>query len=197
MELLHRKERIILTTIEVIDEYGIQGFSTREIARRQGVSESTIFKHFSSKNELILAVLNHYSQYDHDIIQSTELKKIKGVEAITYLVGAYATYYENYPAITAITQVYDTLNINPELAGKIKEIFTTRIDAIEKLVCEAQEEGTISSDIDAEKLAITIISSFRTICLKWRMEGYSFSLKEYILSTLKMLLDVFTKNPEN
>ncbi|ARE89368.1 TetR/AcrR family transcriptional regulator [Clostridium formicaceticum] len=197
MELLHRKERIILSTIEVIDEYGIQGFSTREVARRQGISESTIFKHFGSKNQLILAVLDHYSQYDEDIIKSIELKKIRGVEAINYFIQAYTTYYENYPAITAITQVYDILNNNSELAGTIKKIFITRIKAMERFVREAQEEGAISFDVDAEKLAIIMVGSYRTICLKWRMERYSFSLKEQVLSTLKMILDVFIKYAAN
>ncbi|HWQ42004.1 MAG TPA: helix-turn-helix domain-containing protein [Desulfosporosinus sp.] len=53
--------------IEVIDEQGLQGLTTREVAKKQDISESTIFKHYKSKNELILAVLDYFSQYDQAI----------------------------------------------------------------------------------------------------------------------------------
>jgi AcrR family transcriptional regulator len=54
--LLHRRERIILTAIDIINELGIQGLSIREVAKREAIATSSIFSHFKSKNELILAV---------------------------------------------------------------------------------------------------------------------------------------------
>ena len=74
--ILHRKILLIITTIDIIDELGIQGLSTREIAKRQGVSEATIFRHYKNKNELLLAVLDYFSQFDEDIFQSTRIKRI-------------------------------------------------------------------------------------------------------------------------
>ncbi|SNS13821.1 transcriptional regulator, TetR family [Anaerovirgula multivorans] len=195
VSLLHRKERIILSTIEVINELGIQGLSTREIAKREGISEGTIFKHFQSKNQLLLAVLDYYSQYDSDIVKSINLKNLEPIDAILYFVDAYATYYESYPAITVISQSYDVLSYNPKLTNKIKDIFLGRIKTMETLVKEGQTLGEIHPNADAEKLASMILGSFRIICLKWRMEEYKFPLKEYILSALKMLLDEFITEP--
>ncbi|MDD4730008.1 MAG: NAD(+)--rifampin ADP-ribosyltransferase [Dysgonamonadaceae bacterium] len=57
--MLHRKERLIRTAIEIVDEIGIQGLTTKEIAKRQDVSEATLFRHFASKNELLKAVLDY------------------------------------------------------------------------------------------------------------------------------------------
>ena len=190
--LLHRKEAIILTTIEVINEFGIQGFSTREVAKRQGISEGTIFKHFKSKNKLMLAILDHYSQYDADIIESIMLKKLRPIESINYLINVYAEYYQNYPQITAITQAYDELSCDPELTSKVKEIFSNRSVFMKALIDAAQKAGEISASIESEKLSDIIWGSIMTICLKWRLSGYDFPLKEYILTTIKMILDAFT-----
>ena len=190
--LLHRKEAIILTTIEVINEFGIQGFSTREVAKRQGISEGTIFKHFKSKNKLMLAILDHYSQYDADIIESIMLKKLRPIESINYLINVYAEYYQNYPQITAITQAYDVLSCDPELTSKVKEIFSNRSVFMKALIDAAQKAGEISASIESEKLSDIIWGSIMTICLKWRLSGYDFPLKEYILTTIKMILDAFT-----
>ena len=116
------KESIILTVIDIINELGIQGLSTRELAKRQEISEGTLFRHFKTKNHIILAVLDYFSKYDADIFHSVKLKKLKPKEAITFFVDSYATYYENYPAITVMTQIYSVLSYEAELAPKITSI---------------------------------------------------------------------------
>lgn len=124
--ILHRKDSLILTTIEVLDELGIQELSTREIARRQGVSEATLFRHYKTKNDLLLAVLDYKSKYDSDIIASARIKKLSLRDSITYFITSFAEHYQNYLAVTAILQAYDVLASEPLLAGKIKNLFFTR-----------------------------------------------------------------------
>jgi AcrR family transcriptional regulator len=190
-KLLHTKESLILSMIEVLSEKGLQGLTTREVAKRQGISESTIFKHYKSKNELILAVLDYFSQYDQAIINSMGLKKFKPIEAITYFVEAYVTYYENYPEITAITLSYEELMHKVELSDLVKRIITKRINTIQSLIEDAQCQNEIPKDVDPECLTDLIIGLERVVILRWRLGNHSFSLKEHTLTALKMLLDVF------
>lgn len=192
-KLLHTKEGLILATIEVISERGLQGLTTKEVAIRQGISESTIFKHYRSKNELILAVLDHFSQFDQAIIESLKDKELKPIEAIIYFVDSYVTYYANYPEITAIIHAYEGLMREPELSDRIKSIFSNRTSNIRFLVEEAKRHRNLNSDVDIENLVDIIMGLERVIILKWRINNYNFSLKEQTLSALKMLLNVFSK----
>ena len=193
-KLLHTKESLILSMIEVISEQGLQGLTTREVAKRQGISESTIFKHYKTKNELILAVLDYFSQYDQAIIESLGLKEFKPIEAITYFIEAYVTYYENYPEITAIILSYEGLMHEVELSAVVKRIFTKRVNTIQSLIEDAQRQKEIPKDVDPESLADLIIGMERVVILRWRLENYNFSLKEHTLTALKMLLDVLKIN---
>jgi AcrR family transcriptional regulator len=189
--LLHRKESLILTTIDVMNEIGIQGLSTREIAKRQGVSEATLFRHYKTKNELLIAVIDFYSRFDTDIAKSTQLKNLSAIEAIEFWVNSYVEYYENYPAITSINQAYDVLASDKALAGKIKEIFNYRSGILRTLIDRAKQEGMLKHEIESESLADIILGHKRHICLRWRLAGYSFSLKKDTIHTLKMILDAF------
>ncbi len=190
-DYLHRKDRLLITTVEIIDELGIQGLSTREIAKRQGVSEATLFRHYKSKNELLIAVLDYFSQFDGDIFNSTKLKSLRPTEAIYYFIGATAEYYENYPAITSIMQLMDVLRYEAELSDKVNEIYENRISIIKQLIIDAQLSGEIRSDIDSENLSVMISGFCREICLKWRLEDRKFSLKQRTLSALDIFLDLF------
>jgi AcrR family transcriptional regulator len=189
--LLHRKESLILTAIEIIDELGLQGLSTREIAKRQGMSDATLFRHFKSKSELLMAVLDYYSQYDTDIIQSTRLLNLAPKEALSYYFNAYAEYYENYPAITAIREIYDGFSSDSELKEKIRTISMERTGFIQQLISDACRDGSLDPKINCENMADIISGMLREICLKWRFSAYSFSLKERVMDSLQMILDAF------
>lgn len=192
-KLLSTKEGLVLATIEVISECGLQGLTTREVAKRQGISESTIFKHYRTKNELMLAVLEHFSQFDQAIIESMKDKDFRPIEAITYFVDSYVTYYENYPEITAIILAYEGLMRDPDLIDMVKSIFNNRLSNIRLLIDEAKRYGEFEVEVDSESLTDVIIGLERVIILKWRINNYNFPLKKHTLASLKMVLDVFTK----
>ncbi|WP_069998515.1 TetR/AcrR family transcriptional regulator [Cellulosilyticum sp. I15G10I2] len=187
--LLHRKISIVLATVDVINEYGINGLSTREVAKRVGISEAAIFKHFKSKSDLLYAVLDHFSHYDIDVIASIRSKKLDPIEAIVCFIDTYAAYYENYPAITALTQNNDVLRYDPNLSEKIQDILFSRTDFIAQMLKQAQCNGKIKADLDSEDIAVMIMGIAREWCLNWRLRDYSFSLRERMLASLKIVLE--------
>lgn len=192
IQVLHTKDRLILATVDIINELGIQGFSTKGVTEKIGVSSGTLFKHFKTKNDLLIAVLDYYSQYDDDIMESVELKSLAPKEAIIYYISSYAEYYENYPAITAITQSYDILSCDPILKAYIKDITVKRFDFLKQLIEEAQKKGEIRDDIESEILAVIINGTRREICLGWRLNNYNFSLKDETLLEIKLILEAFS-----
>ena len=51
------RQRLFDAATETLNRRGIQGATTREIARRAGVHEVTLFRHFKSKEQLLRAIL--------------------------------------------------------------------------------------------------------------------------------------------
>jgi AcrR family transcriptional regulator len=51
------RQRLLDAATETLNRRGIQGATTREIARRAGVHEVTLFRHFKSKEQLLRAIL--------------------------------------------------------------------------------------------------------------------------------------------
>lgn len=188
MNILHRKEQLVLTAIDIIDDIGIQNLTTREIAKRQKISEATLFRHFKNKNELLIAVLDYLIQFDTDILQTTKLKHQKPIDALIYMIISYAEYYENYPAITTILQIFDVLLYEEDLAVKVKEIQASRTSMIRQMIEEAMESGELKKDLDSNMITAIIFGFFREICFEWRVGGCAFPLKEKTRSTLMLLL---------
>lgn len=53
-------ERLLLAALELLSERGYKGATTKEIARRAGVNEVTLFRRFGSKEALLRAALSRF-----------------------------------------------------------------------------------------------------------------------------------------
>ncbi len=190
---LHRKDSLIITTIDIIDDLGIQGLSTREIAKREGISEATLFRHYKNKNDLLIAVLDYYARFDEDLSQSVMLKKLDSYSSVQYIIRTTVEYYENYPAITSLTQLFDVLRYDEHLTNKVNKILNNRLFYIKKIIDDAKVNNELSEDINTDDLVDLIFGIVLETCLKWRMNDRSFSLTEKTMSTLDLILRAYFK----
>ena len=60
MDIMNNKEKIFNVSIDLFSQSGFDGVSVRQIAREVGIKESSIYNHYSSKQEILTAILNYY-----------------------------------------------------------------------------------------------------------------------------------------
>ncbi len=185
---IHRRDSLIITTIDIIDDLGIQGLSTREIAKRENISEATLFRHYKNKNDLLIAVLDYYAKFDEDLFHSVKLMELNACEAIRFYISATIEYYENYPALTSILQLFDALRYEKDLEGKVLEILSRRFKFMMELITQAKADGLLSQDTKEEQLVDVISGILLGVSLHWRSTGRKFSLKQYTISALDIVL---------
>lgn len=73
-----RRQQICKIAMKLFSDRGFSGTTTKEIATAAGVSEATVFKHFSNKDDLYAAILD-YKACDHGLADpfSTVIDKMK------------------------------------------------------------------------------------------------------------------------
>ena len=192
--LIKRRESIIVSTIQTLNAVGLQNLSTKMIANQEGVSEGTLFRHFKTKTDIMLAVVDHFSQYDDAIIETCRCKSLSPLEAIRYFYNAYAEYYQNYPEITVVVQAYDSLMCDAELSERVSNIIYKRSNFIVETIKDAIDQKIIRINLDPTVLENILTGGSKEICLKWRMARYSFSIKEKTAEMVEMLLSGFMEN---
>jgi AcrR family transcriptional regulator len=185
---LTRKENIILSAIEIIDELGLHELSIREIARRQQVSDASLYKHFKSKQEILIAVLEYYSTFDSMIIRTIEESNKGSKEGLTSFYRLISEYYENYPSISAVMTSYQLLLHDEVTKEKVEDIYFRRNQFIRDTIEKAKIEGHINSKHNSEIIADIIQGAFMNEVLMWRMKNYKFSLQDKTFLTIELLL---------
>lgn len=185
-----RKDNIILAAIEIISEDGIHGLSTKKIAARQGISESLLYKHFNSINDVLVAVVKSFSRYDMMIINTVRKRDITYKEKIIAYIGPIVELYQNYPPLASIMLNYETLLNYRHTRQLIKGIINTRKGFVKSVIEKAQAEGEMNNNLTSQELADIINGVISDMVLRWKISGYVFNLKEDVLATIGKVLDL-------
>ncbi|MDT8900679.1 hypothetical protein [Anaeroselena agilis] len=113
------------------------------------------------------------------------------------MLEAFATNYENYPALVTISQLYGVLSFDAELGAKVREIVAGRHRFLVEIVAAGIAAGDLA-DTNPEALADALGGIFHSVCLKWQLSGHGFSLREKVLSEVGIVLSAFIpKNGED
>ena len=70
------RERILDAAYELFSQRGIQAVGVNEVTERAGVAMATLYRHFPSKDELVLAFLNLREQrWTKDIVEAGAMRR--------------------------------------------------------------------------------------------------------------------------
>ena len=187
---LKRREKVIITAIDLLNEAGINGLTMKEIAARQGITEPAVYKQFDSKNDVIIAILDEFSNFDINIRNTIAANNLGGKEGIKFLTKIYAEHYQNYPQIAAIMFSFDAFRYNVDINKKMVEIINNRYDFILSILNQAKEKGEINPTLDTQVIADNIFGSIWATTYMYMLNKGKVDLKERITKAVNNLLDI-------
>lgn len=169
-----RQEQIIDEAIRIIHEQGYSALSIRELAKSVGISEPAIYRHFDSKEAIILAILGRVEQIGKDI--QKQLKQLTDPrQKIEKFIELQLGFLEQNPEITSVIFSEDIFQPNGAVKDKIKALIQGRFQMILNMINQAKSQGLVV-DANAEDLATVILGYIRMTVLDWRSSNFAFSL---------------------
>jgi AcrR family transcriptional regulator len=115
------KERLLNATIEVLRENGYNGLSTKEVARRAGLSNGALVHHYASKAELVVAATA--AVYDESILRGQAVARSANArrDPVKGFIKDCASVYFDWPFIAAL-EVLVVARTDAELMHRIKPV---------------------------------------------------------------------------
>lgn len=149
-----RQEQIKQAVLDIIYTDGLKNLSTRMLAQRIGMSEGAIFRHFPTKQSIILSIINDVQK---DFIE--QLRKIatsneqpqKRLEKILCFTVKYLT---DNRGITLLLFSEASHNNDEALKQALMQIFNTQKKMVSKVVLDGIAEGIWDENIPVENLAM-------------------------------------------
>lgn len=148
------KRRIVEMAVLAFAEQGYDGTTTRDIARRAGVSEAAIFRHFSTKKELLLRLFRPLAQH---VVVPTGLEEVRVAaaegkslaEILTLLLRSRLAFARRHAPLVRI--MAQELPFHKELQDVLRGQLPRLIAMVEHLLAERAARGEVIS-IPPERL---------------------------------------------
>jgi AcrR family transcriptional regulator len=139
------KEELLQTALEMIDKEGLDTITLRELTQRLGTSRTAVYRHFASKEALILGVIE--KGYEHLNLLFTPIfqDRTHSVAVRFEAMGrAYLDFAIEHPNLYRLLFGENFRHEREEICDYKDENQATGLYALIGLLLEAQEEGIIA-----------------------------------------------------
>ncbi len=171
MSGVERRRQIVEVAGRLFARKGFRGTTTKEVAREAGVSEATIFKHFSGKKALFEAIIDRCCNDETgSLILINRLEKKDGLEIFPEVVEFFISLYEDDPSFARLL-MFSALE-----GEKLSEIFfesrcTEVLEYIAGRIRLLIKEGTFK-DTDPELAAKAFMGMVIHYCVMQEIYGF-------------------------
>jgi AcrR family transcriptional regulator len=143
----HSKEVVMATTYELLSEEGLAGVTVDAVARRSGVAKTTIYRHWPSREALLLDACAQMGPH-FDIPDAgsfpNDLRALAQRVVEQLLAGPYAA---------ILLSLMDAAERNPDLAALLAAAQTKLVEAVRTILARARARGELRRLPEASDVA--------------------------------------------
>lgn len=189
-----RQIQIIETATKRIDKHGIQELTTKSLAADIGLSEAALYRHFKSKNDILLGMLSFFIMGMKDKINSIiENDQRTSCEIISDIFNNQLNTFAKNPAIVSVVFSEGIFQFNGTLSNKLSEMMDLMHEKISTLIKKGQDEACFNKLMSPAIAATMIMGSMRMVVLKWKLSGHKSNLVKDGQAMLNGILKMIEK----
>jgi AcrR family transcriptional regulator len=173
-----RQKEILQVSLDLISEKGIQGLTIKNISKKIGTSEPAIYRHFESKIQILVNILDNFHKFSQFSIKEEQLKSHSSIEKIANIYRKHFQEFTKNPSMVAVIFSEEMFANETILIERISGIMSDNEKIIKEIIESGQANNEINTDMSATMLSIVIMGSLRLFVKKWQFSGGSFVLTE-------------------
>ena len=178
-----------------ISKFGIQNLTIKTLAEDIGLSEPALYRHFKSKNEILLSILEYFKMEMKNRIQGiTHKPGYTASDEIRAIFNSQLQTFVNKPAIVSVIFAEGIFHFDQGLSHKVSEIMDMMQGYVKANITRGQGNGQYSKLIGASTLTTIIIGGMRMTVLKWKLSGHSSNLMKDGKAVLEGILKMISTN---
>ncbi len=174
--LSERQEQIIDESIKLIAEKGIQGFTIKNLSKAIGISESAIYRHFKSKTQILLTILDTFEDIAEMLSGLIDNNKLSAVQKISFMFIKMVVKFTETPSLVSVIFSEEIFKNEEVLKRKIIKILNKNEETLEAIIRKGQHGNKIRTDSDEKTLALMVMGSLRLLVKRWDLNGHKFDL---------------------
>lgn len=183
-----RQLEIIEAAGRILTKHGLSGLTTKNLAKEMGFSEAAIYRHFASKEAIIVAMLEFLGENMDQRLGMAIDSNLSSEEKFRTLFKNQFNFFSTNPHFVVAVFSDGLLEESDKINHAILNIMQVKMKHLMPIVSEGQQNGSFTQLITPDELVHIIMGSFRLQMFKWRISNFQFDIKRNGQNMLEALL---------
>jgi len=187
-----RQIEIKTAVLDIIRLEGIKSVSTKNIAKHTGLSEGAIFRHFKTKRDIMLSIIDDVSENMIERLKDISVEEISARERLFKVICKAISYLTENNGITILMFTEASQANDKEMIEKLNYVFNSHKDLVAKIINDGKTEGIWNNEIPVEDVTTLYMGIPITHNIKLILSGQEHS-KDFC-KRMMFLLERILKN---
>lgn len=188
-----RQFEIIEAAGRILSASGVGGLTIKNLAQAMKFSESAIYRHFDSKEEIVVAMLGYLAENMDERLNkviSIQQNPMENLEAI--FLDQFAFFSQNPHFVVAVFSD-GLMEASQKINAAILRIMEVKMKHLMPVIKQGQQQGLFTNAITTEEMQHIVMGSFRLQMFKWRIANFQFDIQKQGATMLHAVSVLLTK----
>jgi TetR/AcrR family fatty acid metabolism transcriptional regulator len=178
-EITKRQLEIISAAGKILSASGVSGLTIKNLAKEMGFSESAIYRHFTSKEQIILAMLDYLVDNMDGRYTKAISSELNPEQQFIALFQTQFSFFHHNPHFIVAVFSDGLMEESEQINSTILKIMAVKMKHLKPIIQKGQESQVFTSELSSEDLIHIIMGSIRLKMYKWRLANFQLdSIKE-------------------
>ena len=165
-----RRQQIVAATLDVLGRVPLADLTTRLIAKELGLSQPALFRHFRSRDDLLLAALDHAHAGLGDLVDGVLRRAAEPIARLEHLAEGLLAYAAAHPGVPRLLfSDVGPASGGPQLRAALRLLVATQRAVTATLVRDGQARGELRAGLDPERAGAFFVSLIQGAILQWEL----------------------------
>jgi len=186
-----RQGEIIEAAGKILSSGGVGGLTIKNLAKEMQFSESAIYRHFSSKEDIIVAMLSYLAD-NMDERFSNALKTDQNPDQqFIKLFQSQFSYFKTHPQFVVAVFSDGLIDNNERVNAAVTNLMAVMRTHLLPVILNGQKRGEFTKQVKADALLHIVIGTVRLHMFHWRTQNFKPDIKrsgDALIKTLMTLI---------
>jgi len=192
MDITPRQLEIIEAAGKILTASGVSGLTIKNLAKEMQFSESAIYRHFKSKEDIIIAMLNYLADNIDKRLSNLD-SSLTPEEKFKALFAEQFRFFKLNPHFVVAVFSDGLMEESQVINEALLKLMNVKIKHLMPVIMEGQQKGIFTNAITTDELMHIIMGTFKLQMFKWRIANFEFDIKRSGENMVQSILTLIKK----
>ena len=187
-----RRHQIVQTTRKIVATEGMASLTIQELAKEVGVSEGAIYRHFRSKDEILLVLIQEIEHGLLDSIADSAVPHEHALDQLKHLLQRHFSSAERRNGVPFVVITEAMRFGDPQVKQAARQMVEHYLHMVSLILSAGAEKGEISQSIDTRAAALMFFGMIQASVTLWSYNSRAHPLAQHRAALWTMFRDGLT-----